>query len=290
MMRGCLMPSFWTDGTGFPYSNDVYPALTSLTDEVCATVARIFAYVGTLALFGIVGIHLWSQYQAEAGTAAKMGSEAGSKTGSEAGWTMGGTGGWKVSDRSRPAFAVGQFDASDKSAAYTILRHPDGGRKDVLRWTDVAEKPVAELEIYRPGRESNASSPAAAEIAARMLQIDASAFEAAGIIESKLGTVALLRPVVRSEATGGAEACLAFFKRIDEPHLQIAGWSCQGDNGPARRAAIGCMLSRLTLLTSGNEPKLAGLFARAELKRGNCAATPADWVTGVENPKLRGTL
>ena len=58
MMRGCLMPSFWTDGTGFPYSNDVYPALTSLTDEVCATVARIFAYVGTLALFGIVGIHL----------------------------------------------------------------------------------------------------------------------------------------------------------------------------------------------------------------------------------------
>jgi hypothetical protein len=280
------MPSFWTDRTGFPYSNDVYPALTSVTDEVCAAVARIFAYVGTLALFGIVGIHLWGQYQAEAGTAAKIGSEAVSKTG----WAMGRTGGWKVSDRSRPAFAVSQFDASDKSAAYTILRHPDGGRKDVLRWTDAAEKPVAELEIYRPGRESDASSPAAAEIAARMLQIDASGVEAAGIVESKLGTVALLRPVERSEATGRAEACLAFFKRIDEPHLQIAGWSCQGDNGPARRAAIGCMLSRLTLLTSGNEPKLAGLFARAELKRGNCAAAPGDWVTGVEDPKLRGTL
>jgi hypothetical protein len=58
---------------------------------------------------------------------------------------------------------------------------------------------------------------------------------------------------------------------------------------PARRAAIGCILSRLILLTAGNEPKLAELFARAELRRGGCAASatstpPADWVSGVENP------
>jgi hypothetical protein len=64
---------------------------------------------------------------------------------------------------------------------------------------------------------------------------------------------------------------------------------------PARRAAIGCILSRLILLTAGNDPKLAELFARAELKRGSCASpatsTPsADWVTGAENPLLRGTL
>ena len=31
------------------------------------------------------------------------------------------------------------------------------------------------------------------------------------------------------------------------------------------------MLSRLILLTAGNEPKLAELFARAELKRTDCA-------------------
>ena len=94
----------------------------------------------------------------------------------------------------------------------------------------------------------------------------------------------------------GAGACLGFVKRIDDAGLQISGlqisgWSCQGDNAPARRAAIGCMLDRLTLLNAGNEPKLADLFARAELKRSNCAATSgSDWVTGVENPKLRGTL
>jgi hypothetical protein len=120
-----------------------------------------------------------------------------------------------------------------------------------------------------------------------MPQIDASELEAAGIVESKFGTVALLRPTVAKE---GTEGCLAFLKRIDDPAVQISGWSCQGDNWPARRMAIGCLLNRLTLLASGNEPKLAELFAYAELKRGSCAANPSDWVTDVEKPKLRGTF
>jgi hypothetical protein len=63
----------------------------------------------------------------------------------------------------------------------------------------------------------------------------------------------------------------------------------------ARRAAIGCILSRLILLTAGNDPKLAELFARVELKRASCTASAtsaalADWVTGAENPRLRGAL
>ena len=54
------------------------------------------------------------------------------------------------------------------------------------------------------------------------------------------------------------------------------------------------MLNRLVLLTAGNDPKLAELFARAELKRGSCAAATsavsADWVTAAQNPLLRGRL
>jgi hypothetical protein len=55
------------------------------------------------------------------------------------------------------------------------------------------------------------------------------------------------------------------------------------------------MLSRLILLTAGNDPKLAELFARAELKRGSCAAAATsaasvDWVMSAENPPLRGTF
>jgi len=44
-------------------------------------------------------------------------------------------------------------------------------------------------------------------------------------------------------------------------------------------------------LTSGNEPKLAELFAHAELRRGGCAGSlTADWMTSTENPQLRGAL
>jgi hypothetical protein len=261
------MSSFWTDRTSRFSSHEAPPALTSVTDEICATIARILAYVGTLALFGIFGVHLWNQCHAVKAAEARAG--------------------WSVSGRSHPAFAVSQLDPLDKSATYTILRHPEGGRKDILRWSNGAEKPVTELEIYRPGREWDTSSATGTGLAAGMQQIDASELETAGIVESKFGTVALLRSVgaKESEAT-----CLGFIKRIDDPHLEISGWSCQGDTWPARRAAIGCMLNRLTLLAAGNEPKLAELFAHAELKRGSCAPSPSDWVTSAEKPTLRGTL
>ena len=91
------------------------------------------------------------------------------------------------------------------------------------------------------------------------------------------------------------DLCLGFIKRVDGPNLRISGWSCQGDSLPARRATIFCMLNRLTLLTAGNEPKLAGLFARAELRRIDCTASAApalsaDWLTGTGNPQLRGAF
>ena len=60
----------------------------------------------------------------------------------------------------------------------------------------------------------------------------------------------------------------------------MSGWSCQGAGLPARRAAIACALDRLTLLTSGNDPKVAELFARAEFKRGCCASAHRLSATG----------
>ena len=180
----------------------------------------------------------------------------------------------------------------DKTGIYEIFRHPAGGRRDVFRWNGADKRPVAELEIYRPGGELNQSGPAIADIAARMDPDGMRELEAAGIIDSKFGTVTLLRLI------GGADnshACLGFIKRFDNPNFRITGWSCQRDNLPARRAAIGCTLNRLSLLTAGNDPKLAELFAHAGLRRSNCApaaapALSADWVTGADNPRLRGAF
>src|SRR5439155_19897766 len=115
---------------------------------------------------------------------------------------------------------------------------------------------------------------------------------AAGIIDSKFGAVTLLR---LSGDTDGNHSCLGFLKRLDQPNLRLSGWSCQGDTLPARRTAIACTLNRLMLLTAGNDPKLAELFAHAELRASDCAvasapALSADWVTASDNPRLRGAF
>jgi hypothetical protein len=271
------MRSFWATGGnprfGNPefqsYSTWTHPALTSFADECTATLARLFAYVGTLALLAIVGIHLWGQLP-------DLSSEPAAQAG------------WSVATRSYPAFAVSQPEFIGKTDTYEILRHPLGGRKDVIRWAGAGEKPAAEVEIYRPGGELSQAEPAIAAIADRIGPSGVHPLEAAGVVETKFGQVALLRLAGR---TDDASACLGFMKNLDNPALRISGWTCQGDSLPARRAAIGCMLNRLTLLTAGNEPKLAELFARAELKRGGCGpAASASWVTDAENPKLRGAL
>jgi hypothetical protein len=250
------MRLFWSscaDPYCSPAQSRIYSALSDFADECCGTLARLLVYVGALALLAIFGIHLWDQLPAGALDADAKES-------------------WSTATRSYPAFAVSQPELLGKTASYEILRHPEGGRKDILRWAAAGEKPVAELEIYRPGGELTQSRPAIVEIAGRMDPDGAHELEAAGVIDSKFGTVSLLRRT-------GTPACLGFM----------------GDTLPARRAAVGCILNRLTLLNAGNDPKLAELFAQAELKRGNCAAAAASpdaatWVTDSENPRLRGAL
>jgi len=268
------MHSFEADPANFHYTTRIHPALTSFTDEVCGTLARLIAYVVMLALLAIGGIYFWEQLpDAVAMEPAARGS-------------------WSLASRSAPAFAISRFDLQDKTEAYAIFRHPEDGRKDLFRWTAQGQRPIAELEIYRPGGELNQAGPAIAEIAARMEPEGMRELEAAGIIDSKFGTVTLLRLVGGVDT---ARSCLGFIKRVDDPNFRISGWSCQGDNLAARRAAISCMLNRLVLLTAGNDPKLAELFAHAELRRSDCSlsAAPtlsADWVTGAEGPRLRGAF
>ncbi|GLR90194.1 hypothetical protein [Bradyrhizobium iriomotense] len=260
------MPPYRATSAALPRTR-IHLALLGFADEVVGTLARLFAYVGTLALLAILLLaalgQLPSLHDDEPSTRP----------------------GWSVADRSYPAFAVSRLDSNDKTNAYIILRHPEGGRKDVMRWVGVTPVPVAELEIYRPGAEFNPAARLPSDMAARMGLAQATPLEEAGVIDSKFGPVALFRP------SGQATGCLGYVRRIENPSLQISGWSCQGDALPARRAAIACTLNRLTLLTSGNEPKLAELFAHAELKRRPCGPPAStDWLMGAGNAQLRGAL
>jgi hypothetical protein len=260
------MHSFEATPASSHYATRIHLALTGFGGDIRGTLACLTAYLCTPVLIAMLGIYLWDPLpDAEPESATRTG--------------------WSLAARSAPAFAVSQFDLSYKTDAYRILRHPEGGRKDVLRWTDLGGRPAAKLEIYRPGGELNGPVPAIVDIAGR-------AFEPAGVIDSKFGAVTLLLPTGEAD---GARSCIHFLKQIDQPNLRISGWSCQGETLPARRTAIACTLNRLMLLTAGNDPKLAELFARAELKRSDCAASSppafsADWVTGSDNPRLRGAF
>ncbi|MBR0898705.1 hypothetical protein JQ616_27425 [Bradyrhizobium tropiciagri] len=254
-----------------PHHTRIPSALTSFVDEVYATLSGLFAYAAVLALFVVLGVYLWKQLPDA--TAAATPAAAG----------------WSVAARTAPGFAISKLDLRDKTEAYQVFRHPEGGRKDVFRWTDADGAPAAELEIYRPGGE--ALGPAVTEIADRLDPGGSRELEAAGIVDSKFGSVTLLRPT----RLDGSRACLGFLKQADAPDLRISGWTCQGDSLPAQRAAIVCMLNRLTLLAAGNDPRLAALFAHAELRRTDCGtsgapALSADWVMGSQNPLLRGAL
>jgi hypothetical protein len=267
------MRSFWATRAKLSYPTKIHPALSSFADECCGMLARLGAYVGILALLAIGTLQLWQQLPDNAAV------EISPKEG------------WNIATRSRQAFAVSQIDLPGKTETYEIFRHPEGGRKDVLRWSAPGERPMAQLEIYRPGGELDREA-GIAEMTTWTDDKSARNLETAGVIESKFGAVALLRLAGRPDQP---QSCLGFIKRLDEPNLRISGWSCQGDSLPARRAAISCILNRLTLLTAGNEPKLAELFARAELKRAPCIAAvapsvSADWVMGAENPRLRGAI
>jgi len=253
-------PGFWT-------------AMASFVDEVCGTISRLCAYLMALALMAICGIALWEHLPAVAAI------ETAPRT-------------WSEATRTAPAFAVSQLIFPGKTETYEILRHPGGGRKDVFRWSGIGGTPVAELEIYRPGEEIDQVGSAAGYLAARMDPAGPRELEAAGIIDSKFGAVTLFRRVGGTEPT---RSCLRFYRHVDDPKFRLSGWSCLGEDLPARRTAIGCVLNRLILLTAGNDTKLAELFAHAEVRRSDCAtsgppALSADWVMGADNPHLRGTL
>src|ERR1700752_2762315 len=181
-------------------------ALKSAVDEICATLARLIAYLCTLALMFIVGVYLWDQLP-------EMHAEASAQPD------------WTIATRSIPAFASNQDDLLYKSKSYQIFRHPEGGRKDVLRWNAENARPVAGVDIYRPGGEFEPSVAAGT----------------AGIVRSKFGPVTLLKP--------HGSPCLGFLKAIEQPALPISGFVCQGETVPARGAAIACLLNRLSLIS-----------------------------------------
>jgi hypothetical protein len=255
----------------------VHPVLINFAEEFRAISVRLMAYLCGVGALALIAADLFAPQRSDTVEVAVP---------------LRNRDAWTAAVRPQPAFAAPVGDSSSQSESYEILRHTEGGgRKDILRWSAAAaEAPLSQLELYRPGTELIAFGPAASEIAARVAQGRADAVQAAGVIETKFGPVALVS--FMSHVSGTPQPCIGFAHSFDTPRIQISGWSCQGVRAQDKRQAIACALDRLTMLSAGNDPKVAELFARAELRRAGCghAQASTDWVTATHEPVLRGRL
>lgn len=210
---------------------------------------------------------------------------------------------WVEIARPHAAFAMSFGETGQSEPHYGIRRHINGqGRKDTMSFgTLTGEAASAMVEIYRPGPEFTGFGDPVTEVLARLPDLPlAEGVRNNETIKTKFGPVDLVDfAIERGGRDETARRCLGFAHAFEEPALLVAGWYCNSGPEIVSRAILACGLDRLTLLGAGSEPRLAALFAQADLKRVFCghkatllAATPkrADWIEASKVPKLRGRL
>jgi len=193
-----------------------------------------------------------------------------------------------------PAFAVsmGKFEGAPRYASFRHLN--GGGRRDIFTFGDL-EHPSANavVELYRAGAEPEvAEDDITASIGDLRLSGRPTLPE---MIDTKFGPVRV--ESFTDQAPGGPRGCLKFLRSFEDPRFELSGWFCNAGEEIVDRGMIACAIDHLTLMSARSEPKLAALFARAELKRTFCgqagvlfAATPklVDWIEAARDPRLRG--
>lgn len=248
-------------------------AIFSFRSDISAITVRLMAYLSGAGLLALIAASFLNPQSIDAAV-----DEVRPKS-------------WIPATRPYPAFSLAAPELSDKTASYDIFRHPEGGRKDIMAW-DHAGQPFGQIEIYRPSGELQVFGSPVREVIRRAGDVMSERAQAIGMVPTKFGPVQLVG--FATHIGGDARNCMGFAAPFDAPRLQIAGWFCQAGSTPPTPQLVICALDRLTLLASGNDPKVAELFARAELRRGFCRPSgpspTADWVATLEGPDLRGAL
>ena len=220
-------------------------------DEASATLIRLAAYLGGLALLAIGAAAVFQSPDILLSVAPPSRPE------------------WIEVERPFPAFALAIPEAAGQPARYAIRRNTEGGgRKDILGLGDSdGPGPYLHVEIYRPGSEVRRFGDAQEEITDQAAGLEPVRTHFSDErLASKFGPLDI---VTFDAIKGTPRRCLAFLRNFDEPALRLSGWFCQSSN-LIPRTTLACALDRLTLLSAGSEPKIGALFAKAELNRSFC--------------------
>ncbi len=230
--------------------------------ELHATFARLVAYGAALAAFALIVLEI-------------VGPRGGSAKTANAEWIE--------VIRPLPAFAltIPEFEAQPR---YSIWRHVSGvGRKDVMRFGE-GSGAIATVEIFRGDVEED-------DITSSISELRLSAPPTSpNSIDTKFGAVRV------ETAIDEGRSCLRVSRKYEDLRFEISGTFCSAGMELVDHGMVACALDRLSLVSAGSEPRLATLFARAELRRTFCgqknvflAATPkrTDWIDAQRDPKLR---
>jgi hypothetical protein len=207
---------------------------------------------------------------------------------------------WIEVDRPWPAFQLSVPGFGEDDTDYAIRRHAaGGGRKDTLSFGELGKtQRYLSFEIYRAGHEIEGFAGAADEVRALAAEHGrVTGMRSAMPIQSKFGKFQTFEFAI---GPFGSYNCIGFIRALAAPRVQIAGLSCNM-NLLVDRSVISCALDRLSLISAGNDPDIARLFAQAELKRNFCGqrdhllyATPkrpGDVTHSASSkPRLRGRI
>ena len=267
----------------------MHPAWREFRDELSATVTRIIAYLGVLAVIAVTFLLILMPPDADSDEST---SEPVFRSD------------WATVQRPFRAFALSMPEFAEPNPDYAIQRHASGGgRRDIMSWggtSNDSERSRLMIEIYRPGEEIGDFGDAASEVAIRTAALGGPyPLLQAREIESKFGAFDAFDFV--ANLNGAPRRCLGFMRAFAEPRLAITGWHCRAGLEIIDRSVIACALERLSLVMAASEPKLTELFARAERQRRPCGQKPGvlarlsntlahDWLAAPAMPKLRGHL
>lgn len=239
----------------------MHPALYSWREQLPATIVRMLAYLGGIAVLSIAAAQIFQPRPLPSAIAPVPRLE------------------WTEIEKPFPAFALSIPEAAAAPSRYAILRNVrGGGRKDVLGLGEPdSPAPYLQVEIYRPGSELSPFGESAAAITAGAEALGPVKLQLEQPLDSKFGPLSIIN---FETSKGTPRKCVGFVRAYDDPRLQLSGRFCQGGEFIAR-STLACALDRLTLLSAGSEPKVGALFAEAELHRSFCgerdpiiAATP----------------
>src|SRR5262249_50900236 len=158
------------------------------------------------------------------------------------------------------------------------------GRKDVMSFGE-AGGATATLEIFRGDVDEEDITSSIAE-----LRLSAPP-TSPNSIDTKFGAVRV------ESAIEDGRNCLHVSRKFEDLRFEISATFCNAGLELVDHGMVACALDRLSLVSAGSEPRLATLFARAELRRTFCgqknvflAATPkltTGWIDAQRDPRLR---